>query len=152
MSAFVKPSKPHVLTADQKRLVQAYDGSVKKSAAAAKISASTASKWINEPWFKAEVEKREAKIEAEAVKNGLKSLAGEEIATVAQAKAYWTKVMLDDEESTAMRLKASEMLAKAGGVFIEKREVTSENKTTIVVDERDVGERIAQLRGLASEN
>ena len=36
---------------------------------------------------------------------------------------FWTYIILDDNEKMSNRLKASELLAKAKGVFIEKVEV-----------------------------
>jgi len=43
------------------------------------------------------------------------------IASVTQAKAFWSDVMRDPTEKTADRLKASELLAKAAGEFVHIR-------------------------------
>lgn len=41
----------------------------------------------------------------------------ENIATITDVKAFWTNVMNDEDEIMKNRLKASELLAKAGGMF-----------------------------------
>lgn len=41
----------------------------------------------------------------------------ETVATIADIKAFWSKVMNDEEEMMKNRLRASELLAKAGGIF-----------------------------------
>lgn len=46
--------------------------------------------------------------------------AGDRIVTIEQVKAFWSAIMKNPEEKTENRLKASEMLAKAGGVFLAK--------------------------------
>lgn len=45
------------------------------------------------------------------------------IAELEDIYEYWTKTFKDVSENTKDRLKASELLAKAKGAFIEKREV-----------------------------
>ena len=47
----------------------------------------------------------------------------EAIASIAEVKEFWTKVMLSDEEETPHRVKAGELLVKSQGGFIEKKEV-----------------------------
>lgn len=41
----------------------------------------------------------------------------ETVATIADIKAFWSRVMNDEEEMMKNRLRASELLAKAGGLF-----------------------------------
>ena len=46
----------------------------------------------------------------------------ERIADVEQVREFWSRIMRDPNEKTANRLKASEMLAKAGGLFLAENE------------------------------
>lgn len=46
----------------------------------------------------------------------------ERIANVEQVREFWSRIMRDPKEKTANRLKASEMLAKAGGLFLAENE------------------------------
>lgn len=48
---------------------------------------------------------------------------GQHIATRAERQAFWTKVMLDVDAELAQRLKASELLGKSEGDFLERLEV-----------------------------
>lgn len=41
----------------------------------------------------------------------------ETVATITDIKSFWSKVMNDEDEMMKNRLRASELLAKAGGVF-----------------------------------
>lgn len=45
-------------------------------------------------------------------------MAQDRILTVAQVKAFWSDTVNDSTEKTADRLKASELLAKAAGMFL----------------------------------
>ena len=58
------------------------------------------------------------------------------IATAIQRQEFWTSIMRDDEIGIGDRLRASEILGKAQGDFIQKVEVTSE-LTTLTDDELD---------------
>lgn len=142
----------HVMTEKQREFVQAYNGNASEAAQAVSVSTASAREWAKQAWFKEALRAREAAFQAEQARKGLSTLGEQVIASTAEVQAFWTKTMLDEEETAANRLRASELIAKANGVFIEKREIKSENKTTVQVDERDVGERIALLRGFASEN
>ena len=44
------------------------------------------------------------------------------VASMVQAKAFWSRVMLDPAERTADRLRASELLARAAGAFLHVRD------------------------------
>lgn len=50
----------------------------------------------------------------------------ERIAGIDEVKAFWTTTMRDDDERIENRLRASELLAKAGGEFLQKVEVSAE--------------------------
>lgn len=51
-----------------------------------------------------------------------KQAQSERIADVEQVREFWSRIMRDPNEKTANRLKASEMLAKAGGLFLAENE------------------------------
>lgn len=46
---------------------------------------------------------------------------------------FWTKMMLDPACSETTRLRASEMLGKAQGDFVEKREIKTDNTSILIV-------------------
>lgn len=47
---------------------------------------------------------------------------------------FWTDRMRDDDEGTKERLRASELLAKVRGMFIERLEVTGEGGGPVIVE------------------
>ena len=53
----------------------------------------------------------------------------ERIASITEIKMFWTMVIRDKNERTDHRLKASELLAKAGAAFINRVEVETEVQT-----------------------
>lgn len=60
--------------------------------------------------------------------------AGARIATIEDVKGFWTEVMNNESERTAVRLKASELLAKAAGLFLPQgAEEDDEQKTDVVI-------------------
>jgi phage terminase small subunit len=54
------------------------------------------------------------------------------IATVEQVRKFWTETMNDDDNEKRDRLKASELLAKTQGQFIEKRIVHNTGDPQVV--------------------
>ena len=53
-------------------------------------------------------------------------LTDESIADIKEVKQFWTQTMRDRAEEMKERLKASEMLAKTGGAFLDRVEVSGE--------------------------
>ncbi len=53
----------------------------------------------------------------------------ERIASIIEIKQFWTQILRDNKERTDHRLKASELLAKAGAAFINRVEVETEVQT-----------------------
>ena len=51
---------------------------------------------------------------------------GERIASMDEVKRFWSQTMRDNTESLKNRLRASELLAKAAGEFLQKLEVSAE--------------------------
>jgi phage terminase small subunit len=54
------------------------------------------------------------------------------IATAKERAEFWTKIMLDEEQSMKDRLRASELLGKSGGDFLERREITGPDGSPLV--------------------
>ena len=52
----------------------------------------------------------------------LDSLAEPQISSIIQVKAFWSSILNDTSETTANRLRASELLAKSAGAFLRARE------------------------------
>lgn len=63
---------------------------------------------------------------ADYIKDRDKRLESPRIATMEEVNAFWTQVMLDAEEKTADRLKASELRARAAGAFVDRVEHSGE--------------------------
>jgi len=66
---------------------------------------------------------RNGKVAAEVAKHAKKAEKAS-IASVEELHEFWTTLMRDDGLEPRDRLKASELRAKAAGVFVEKREVS----------------------------
>ena len=47
------------------------------------------------------------------------------IATMTEIKEFWTNIIRNKEEASKNRLKASELMAKSYGAFLEKLEITA---------------------------
>jgi phage terminase small subunit len=59
----------------------------------------------------------------EYIKELANPIENKRIASANEIKEFWTSVMREDAEKMADRLKASELLAKTGGMFIERVEI-----------------------------
>lgn len=62
----------------------------------------------------------------------------ERIATLADVKAYWSRVMRDPSQRTGDRLKASELLARSAGVFARSASDPEENYYNTDAPDEDV--------------
>ena len=56
------------------------------------------------------------------------------IADANEIKEFWSNAMRADAEKMADRLKASELLAKSGGMFIERVEIKETSMTDVLKD------------------
>ena len=84
---------------------------------------------------KASVLWRNAKVRARYEELNKKLVEKEEnkiIYSANQLREFWTKILCDGESDMKNRLKASELLAKSQGVFIEKRETTINNEDCVI--------------------
>ena len=59
------------------------------------------------------------------IKKAQENIKNDNIKSIEEVQQWWSEVMDDNEESTKNRLKASELLVKSKGGFIEKMEVTA---------------------------
>lgn len=59
------------------------------------------------------------------------------IATMTQVRAFWSDVLSNPEEKTADRLKASELLARASGLFLHVRPGQDDENYRVAVGEVD---------------
>lgn len=57
------------------------------------------------------------------------------IANANEIKEFWSSAMRSDAEKMADRLKASELLAKSGGMFIERVETKAVGDVSVVIME-----------------
>ena len=58
-------------------------------------------------------------------KKAQENIRNDNIKSIEEVQQWWSEVMDDNEENTKNRLKASELLVKSKGGFIEKMEVTA---------------------------
>ena len=106
-------------TVKQRAFVEAYCGNATEAAITAGYSKKTAAS-IGERLLR-NVEIKEALKEREDKR--LASL----IATREERQRFWTTLMRDEDRKEVDRLKASELLAKSEGDFLERRELTGPN-------------------------
>ena len=59
------------------------------------------------------------------IKKAQENIRNDNIKSIEEVQQWWSEVMDDSEENTKNRLKASELLVKSKGGFIEKMEVTA---------------------------
>lgn len=102
------------LTIRQQRFIEAFNGNASAAATAAgyKYPDRLGARLMKMPAIRAAILARENEIRDAA------------IATRAERQTFWTAVMRDADMKTTDRLRASELLAKSEGDFIERRELT----------------------------
>ena len=98
-----------VLTAEQRKFVQVYDGDEERVAKALEVPVKTVRSWLK----------------IAAVRDGIRARTGKsvvknEIATREDRMKFWTEMMTDEMLPQDTRLKASELLAKAECDFSER--------------------------------
>jgi phage terminase small subunit len=117
------------LTAKQARFVAAYDGNAADAARKAGYSGTdqalgvTGYRLLKNPQIKAAIAGRESK------------KTGGLIATREKRQAFWSAMMEDVEASASDRLRASELLGKAGGDFLTRVEVSVEKSLEQLIRE-----------------
>lgn len=127
------------LTAKQRKFVAVYDGNGTRSARLAGyagtdgVLAQVAHENLRKPEIVTAIEAREAERNGPAIKRR------EEL------QVWWSGLVDDEARDLSTRLRASELLAKSQGVFLERREITMHEAP------RTVAEIEAELRELAPE-
>lgn len=69
----------------------------------------------------------------EYIKARSKELESERIASIEEVQEFWTREMRNEENDKNHRIRASELLAKSKGAFIEKKEIKAEVEQEINV-------------------
>ena len=117
-----------MLTAKQKAFVEAYTGNATEAAKLAGYSEVTAyssgQRLLKQPQI------------AEAIRAREQERQAPNIADREQRFAFWTSIMRDTNESTRDRLRASELLAKAEGDFLDRVEVESQKNLDLTAQVR----------------
>ncbi len=113
------------LTVKQKRFVELYDGNATEAAAKAGYSPKYANR------IAAQLMDNEKIVERIRAKESERDAA--EIMTREQRKIFWTAIARDESQSIRDRLRASELLAKSEGDFIDRREITGKNGEPLTV-------------------
>lgn len=110
------------LTDKQKAFVAAYSGNVEEAAKAAGLSADYARFMIGKPHIAAAIRERQ--------REELKP----HILTREQRQKLWSEVSTDASVAMRDRLRASELLAKSEGDFIERRDITVKGAGGLLAD------------------
>jgi phage terminase small subunit len=117
-----------LLNKRQRAFVAAYDGNASEACRISGYSVSQATKLIRMPKIIAALEKKASEHQHSMKASMTKVMAdnarlvGGAIAAREDRQAFWTNVMLAEDENMMFRLKASELLGKAQGDFIERHE------------------------------
>lgn len=139
-------ARPHRLglTPLQIAFIETFDGDAKSTAAKLAMSPVQASHWQSQDWF---VEGLQRRTEREA-----KMARGERVADLAarildraELQAFWSDVVVNDEQTMRDRLAASKHLADSIGMFTQKVEITGDEAKPVCVKQVDLEERIKAL-------
>jgi phage terminase small subunit len=117
------------LTVRQRRFVEAYAGNATKAAIAAGYSPKTAHRIGAENMQKPAIMQAIQARETKAMRT--------HIADREQRQAFWTSVLQDTEQAMRDRLKASELLGKSEGDFLERVDLASSDGSmspTVAID------------------
>lgn len=112
------------LTPRQKRFVEAYDGNATAAAIAAGYSPKTARLQGHKNITKDNI--------LEAIQSRENKRMESTIMTREQRQMFWTMIARDTSQKTTDRLRASELLAKSEGDFIERKELTGANGEALI--------------------
>ena len=110
-------TKMKALTTRQRRFVEAFDGNATQAAILAGYSEKTAYSQGQRMLKKVEIQ---TAIQARENKRMEATIANRQ-----QRQEFWTSTMWDKEQSTRDRLKASELLGKSEGDFLERHDHTN---------------------------
>lgn len=116
-------TKPKKLTTKQQRFVDAYDGNATAAAIAAGYSQRTAASIGQENLTKPEI--------IEAIQQREADRRAQTIMTREERQAFWSETIRDGGQQTRDRLRASELLGRSEGDFIDRQEVKAEIAPTL---------------------
>lgn len=122
------------LTAKQRCFVEVYAGNATEAAIAAGYSPKTAYSIGQNNLKKVEIQKAIQARETERM--------GKAIATREQRQQFWTEVMESEEQPMRDRLKASELLGKSEGDFLDRVEAAIQPPIQPPLSPREVMEEI----------
>lgn len=110
------------LTPRQKRFVELFDGNATEAARAAGFKNPNvySNDLMKKPEIVAAIQAREKERNADG------------IMTREQRQIFWTMIARDTSQKTTDRLRASELLAKSEGDFIERKELTGANGEALI--------------------
>ena len=110
------------LTPRQKRFVELFDGNATEAARAAGFK--NPNVYSNDLMKKPEI--------VAAIQAREKERNADDIMTREQRQMFWTMIARDTSQKTTDRLRASELLAKSEGDFIERKELTGANGEALI--------------------
>ena len=134
-------AKERKLTAKQQAFVDAYAGNGTEAAIAAGYSPKSAEKIARELLRKTTV--------ANLIREREKDIVNPLIASRTKRQVFWSEVMLNGDEDMRNRLKASELLGKSEGDFIDRVELGGRVDIASAIEE---GNRRLQGRAQSSVN
>lgn len=121
-----KPMDKSKLTSKQRIFVEAYQGNATEAALAAGYSAKNAFKIGSELLQKSTIAKAIRSRETKRIKPL--------IANRQRRQQFWSSVMEDEEQPMKERLKASELLGKSEGDFLDRHEYAGKDGGPLVVN------------------
>lgn len=137
------------LTPKQKKFVELYNGNATQAAIAAGYSPKRADAIGYDLLRKTEI--------SEAIRQREESESRERIADRQQRQFFWTSIMRGEEQEMKDRLRASELLGKSEGDFLERTELTGKDGGAVRVEavpvdlSRLTGEELRVLAELAEK-
>ena len=139
-------ARPHRLglTTLQVAFIETFDGDAKSTAEKLAMPAHQASRWQGEDWF-IEGLRRRTEREAKKARGDRVEALAERILDRAELQAFWSDVVVNDEQNMRDRLAASKHLADSLGVFTQKIEITDDEQKPMCVKQVDLEERIRAL-------
>lgn len=126
-----KAKQPRGLSVKQRRFVEAYDGNATAAAIAAGYSAKTARLQGHKNITKDNI--------LEAIQSRENKRLGSTILTREERQAFWSDIIRSEDEKNIMaKLKASELLAKSEGDFLDRHELTGKDGAPLDATPRKV--------------
>ena len=126
----------------QRRLVDVWYGDNKKAAELLCVTEQQVASWVAQEWFAEAVDNKNRLMMTQNRRDKALALA-EQVLAKTEVQAYWSWLVSDKDARPADRLKASELLAKSLGMFVERVEVSHE--AVPMARPLDLAERLSLL-------